>query len=490
MNGYNWLRDGLIPGCSAFLEALWLYAWFTFGPSFYNFIVPGSYLSSPHWGLAWIFILIGVPAVAGRWLEYRFPQRFGLRQWLLWALIVVVFAGFIKFEGIPDRGLFEWQWLVDVVFPWAGVEPAKALGLLGFSWVAGLVFVARGVWLALSDIDEQSATRWFLIGLGAFLVLLGIMLAWTWGIDVQLGLGALLGVYFCLGLAWLGLIRQQTIEERVYGHSSRLRWSWLALFGSVSAAIFGIGVGLSALQGYALYAATQIATGSAPVAGGLWLLLGQLELAITRMWVALFLFLLRLIPASWWERLGRGDSGGSTPQVPEVDIQQWPLPPHIQESVGAVVLLLCVWWLVRRLRHIRLISPGSDDVQTSVWSWDLLKEQVSDLIPGRKRRRQRSTAKVGPVEDERAHAIRMLYRQVLRWAREDQHRPRELAATPHEFQDDLAQVLPDGLVTELTAAYVHVRYADGPLEEVVSERLRVAFEAGRAAVPTPQTDGR
>ncbi|MBV8087926.1 MAG: hypothetical protein JO247_24205, partial [Chloroflexi bacterium] len=298
--GYNWLRDGLIPGESALIESLWLFAWLTFGPRFYFFLDRQAGLSSPGWAFPAIVLAIAAPALAGRWLEYRHPHNYNRRRWLLAVAVLLTFALFVKTQGVPNRSALDWRWLVDVVFPWAGVEPAKNFGLLAVTWFGGLLLVARGVWLANSDLDEQEATRWFLTGLGAFLLLVGLMLFWEWDLVLELQVGALLAAYFCVGLSWLGLIKQQEIEERVYGRVlSRLRVSWLALFGAVSLGIFGLGVAVAAVQGYIRGGAGEVAQESAPLAGGIWHALGVVQLAIIHGFFNFLLFIFRFLPPSW-----------------------------------------------------------------------------------------------------------------------------------------------------------------------------------------------
>jgi len=45
---YSWLRDGLIPGVSALLISLWLYAWFSF------FLATGDGTATMRYPFAWL----------------------------------------------------------------------------------------------------------------------------------------------------------------------------------------------------------------------------------------------------------------------------------------------------------------------------------------------------------------------------------------------------------------------------------------------------
>src|SRR6266851_5676928 len=60
---YSWLRDGLIPGVSALLISLWLYAWFSF------FLATGDGTATMRYPFAWLLELVLVPALAGRFLD-------------------------------------------------------------------------------------------------------------------------------------------------------------------------------------------------------------------------------------------------------------------------------------------------------------------------------------------------------------------------------------------------------------------------------------
>ncbi|HEU0169045.1 MAG TPA: DUF4129 domain-containing protein [Chloroflexota bacterium] len=481
---YNWLRDALIPGESALIESLWLFAWLTFGPKFYFFLDRQSKITSPNWSLLAIVFAIAAPALAGRWLEFRYPREFNRRRWLLTAAVAVVFALFVKTQGVPQRSILDWRWLVDVVFPWIGVEPSKSMNLLSVTWFGGILLVARGVWLATSEIDEESATRWFLGGLAAFLLLIGLMVFWQWELTLQVEIGALLAAYFCIGLSWLGLIKQQEIEERVYGRAlSRLRVSWLALFGAISLSIFGLGVAVAAIQGYIRGGAGEVAQDSAPIAGGIWNAIGVAQVAFLHAIFRFLAFIFQFLPASWLDLLRQASGDSTTTQDPnpsQLGGPALPLPPHIQETIIGILLLVALYFILRRIRYVRLAARDETDEQSSLWSWDLLLSQIQDLSPKRRTRRAgRARARRSPsAPAPAAHPVRALYQDVLRWSR-DRNRAKAASATPHEFAPELEHLLPQELAAEITAAYVNVRYAEEDLDVSRAEQLRSAWQAQR-----------
>ena len=60
---YTWPRDGLIPAASAALESLWLFAWISF------LLAASETASGVRYPYPWVFVLLFVPAVAGRFLD-------------------------------------------------------------------------------------------------------------------------------------------------------------------------------------------------------------------------------------------------------------------------------------------------------------------------------------------------------------------------------------------------------------------------------------
>ncbi|HEY8695834.1 MAG TPA: hypothetical protein VIR57_24180, partial [Chloroflexota bacterium] len=134
---YSWLRDGLIPGASGTLEALWAYAWISF------FLAAGATTSAIRYPFPWVLGLILLPALFGRLVDRSAWGPRWVRQHGLTVLVVGLFVGFM----IPFHAA-------------------------GAAWLVAAALLARGVWLGLHDVGSDSGSGWFIGGFAAFLALL------------------------------------------------------------------------------------------------------------------------------------------------------------------------------------------------------------------------------------------------------------------------------------------------------------------------------
>jgi len=119
---YSWLRDGLIPGASGTLEALWAYAWISF------FLAAGATTSAIRYPFPWVLGLILLPALFGRLVDRSAWGPRWVRQHGLTVLVVGLFVGFM----IPFHAAGA-AWLVAA----SGPIPA-AVGLTMTSIVSGV----------------------------------------------------------------------------------------------------------------------------------------------------------------------------------------------------------------------------------------------------------------------------------------------------------------------------------------------------------------
>ena len=100
---YSWLRDGLIPGVDALLEALWFYAWFNF------FLATGDATSTMRYPFYWLLGLMLVPALIGRFLDRTMRGPQWLRQYGLTATVIGMFGGravsrwLVPTDGLPPE---------------------------------------------------------------------------------------------------------------------------------------------------------------------------------------------------------------------------------------------------------------------------------------------------------------------------------------------------------------------------------------------------
>jgi hypothetical protein len=478
-SGYRWLRDALIPGQSAFLVTLWVTAWA-------NLVLASNAGTAGHrFPLLFLLALVAGPALAGRWLERRGQPPVAVRRVLLLAMCAGLFLAFVKTQTLAADPLLDWRWLRDAILPWSSAQAASRLGLVAFGWLVAGLLVVRGCWLALGEVRPESADRWFLGGLAAFLVLLVLiagpgMTPAAFRQDRAL-LGPLLGVYFLVGLGWVGLVRQQRMEERAFRRpSDQLSLSWLAVFSAISAAMLAVGATVAALND----ALGGVEAMAVAIGGATWR-------AIADSWawlVGLIQFLLGRVPTSP-PPAGRRPVPTPVPPPPHLRLPSWHFPslPSFDVPVGFAVLvflLILGGWVLLRYRRWESVA-AEDEERTSVWSWRLLwhglREFPRRLLHRFRRRQTRGPAGpagAAPADPPSPASLRGLYRAVLRWSAA-RGQGRAANQTPNEFEPDLAAATSMELARDLTASYVRARYGGAAPPEAEVRRLRERWDDAR-----------
>jgi hypothetical protein len=476
-SAYRWLRDGLIPAQGAVLQTLPAYAWATL------VLASNAGTADHRFPLPFLLALVAVPALAGRWLERRGQPALAVRRSLLLVLCAGLFLAFVKTQTLASDPLLDWRWLRDAFLPWSSASAASHLGLVAFGWLVAGLLVVRGCGLAMGEIRPESADRWFLGGLVAFIVLLVLIAGPGMTPDAfrpdRAWLGPLLGAYFLIGLGWVGLVRHQHLEERAFRRrSDRLSLSWLVVFSAVSGVMLAIGAAVAGVNDVlgsmeALAIAAGVVTGRAVATAWAWL-------------DGLVQSLLDRLPSSP-SPTPRRPVISATPAPPAIHLPGLRIPtlPSFDVPVGFVLLLLLLvlgGWVLLRYRRWDAGS-AEDEERTSVWSWRLLWDGLRQ-VPGRLLRRLRRrrhadgpvTGSKGPVDPEPPPAsLRGLYRAVLRWSA-SRGRGRAPSRTPYEFEPDLGAEMPADLARDLTASYVRARYGGAAPPEAEVERLRRRWE--------------
>ena len=447
---YNWLRDGLIPGASALLESLWVYAWISF------FLAAGVTTSTVRYPWAWIAGLVLLPALVGRLLDRSgwAPRR--VRQHGLTVLVVGLFAGFM----IPFHAA-------------------------GAAWLVAAALLARGVWLGLHDVGSDSGAGWFIGGFAAFLMLLAIGLVAhpaSWDADHP-QLGPLLVLYLFGGLSLLALVRRQEMEERAFRRAANeVNGTWLIMLAAISAIMIGA-VGLVSFGGGGvLRTLLALALGAA---GLIW----RAAMFVVVNWLGpALVWLLSHLPVGPGLRgLGRRLSRGRPPTNIDSRLLAW-LRVHLPIEwvvaiVGAMLFALLAIWLACRLVAR---DPGADEEErSSLWSWRLFLAQLRRALLGLRGSLRGRAAALSPAISPPAAVSstpRQLYAAVLRWCRVN-HRPREAAVTPLEFEPVLDDELGAPLARDLTAAYLLARYAEQEVAEARVAALQRRWQEHRAEQP-------
>ncbi|MBV9281469.1 MAG: DUF4129 domain-containing protein [Chloroflexi bacterium] len=481
--GYTWLRDALIPGESALLEALWVYPWISLALAFAG---STAHLRFP---LPWIVGLIAAPALAGRWLERSFSGRVVLRRLALVLLVACLLLLFVRTETLPGSAVTDWRWLGEALWPWAEREAADRQNLILFGWLVACLLLIRGVWLAEGEITGAAAARWFLGGLAAFLLLFaGLIHAPPAAFSADRPwLGPLLALYFVLGIGWLAVIQRQHIEEQTFRRSSdRVSLAWLALVAAIGGALLLVAT-LAALLGVvAVRPAEQVAV---LLAGGAWQ-------AVVTIWTGMsvavlfvvhaILRLLGLLPHGSAPPRATPAGGGAPPPPLPGWIVKWLAPVLVVLfALLALLAVACGFILAIRLAGRLLLGgnrapgdPVGDEERTSLWSWTLVLAQLRGLARHLTRlwraapRRRRIAEQAGPDRPPRPppDSVRGLYRSMLHWCRE-RGRPRRPDETPGEFEPALARHVPPDLARRVTAAYIAVRYGRASLPDEERELL-------------------
>ncbi|MGH2365546.1 MAG: hypothetical protein ACRDHX_12965, partial [Chloroflexota bacterium] len=369
MTGFNWLRELFLPGEGALIEALCVFGWtaFAIGPFFLGTYAPLA--------LPWAIALAVVPVVVGRWLLWRFSNR-TLAAILLALLVLLCFGAFVKLQVVPWQSLGDARWLEHIVFPWGNNETPSQQDQAMVVWMVGAALTARAVWLTLSEPDNDSATTRFVIGLGTFLLLfLVVLFTSSPTAQQQLLLGILLGVYFCLGLSWQAIVKQEGIAQQTYGRlPARIGLAWVRVLSTISLALVAVALIIVGLQG-----------GIAQVLGGLaGLVLRLLELVGHGLF-AVLLFLASVL------HLGGPLFWVGTTAVSGTLFDRIATPTVL---VGALVAAIyCVlhfrsqppgWYGAgdgERFRFPRRRRSGNLEgaQRTSLWSWRLFRRQLREL---------------------------------------------------------------------------------------------------------------
>lgn len=475
---YNWLRDGLIPAESALLEGILVFPWVNLA------LASDPHTRATQFSLPWLIALIAFPALVGRRLAGPPRLPWPVRWLALLSLSLCLLLLFIKVETLPGAAL-------SSVF----VPSAPQADAVSVAWLVAIVLLGRGIQLALGEITCQSAARWFLGGLAAFLLLFVLLLQRlppafdqdrTW-------LGPLVAVYFVIGLGRLALIRQQELETQTFRRSAdRLNLSWVAILSAISGGMLAIAVLIALLGHGALKLLERL---------GLFvgLLVWQGVVFVWNVSLRLLIFLSGLLPK------GRHANRPPGPAVHAASPHAVALPVRLALAAVLIILALALLFNVavlvyRALQTLPSIQGGNsegigEEEHASLWSWDLFRLQLRNvwrmLLGGwRRRRRAGQPEAAPPVEPPLPppSSVRGLYRTVLRWSRE-RGRPRQPAETPREFEPALASTMPEDLATALTSAYVQVRYGETAISERQVQRLLVWWDRFVHEAPREQGDG-
>ncbi|HJU15101.1 MAG TPA: DUF4129 domain-containing protein [Stellaceae bacterium] len=455
------------------METTWLYAWALVIARAFGEASPGF--------LAMV-LLFALGAWAGR-LSRLAPWRPPWGRLLLVPATIAVLPAWLYAAPHAPGG---WD-----ISDWSALLSARNGALVGTVLVA-LYLWGRGLWIGVWPPSTRTLGKWLVGGAAAFVALFALLAA-----DHDSGVAPIAGRlellvlgYFVLGLSVIALVHTETLHGRSSA-GQPISLSWAVALAVPMAAIAALGLLFSSDLAPVVRAILAPVVRAAAAAA---LALGNVLLWIGA-WLLMFLhWLSSLFLAGAPGALRRGSL-------------QLPPPSHSALGILDQIVLLFVYALLlglmaaglaslflrvllylrglfRRGRAARDRADRVEEERSSLWSWQLFRNQVRGVwaaLFGRVRNGYealagRARAAVADRTGEPDPAdIREIYRRLLRWAAARGY-PRRAAATPHELWRQISAAVPvaSAALALITANYERARYGD-------SEVTGSALAASRAA---------
>jgi len=462
---WNWAEEVLLPLLGALMWAAWaglpVAALLSFATDFHT---------NPSGGPAVLLLLLGGTLVA---------RLRGSRWVLLLAGLAAVLAAEWWLLFSPAYALWNPAWLAALVEQIGRLAPGPLLA----AFIAALAW-RQGTTANWKSHDELS--RSFVIGV----LMLGLGLVFTayvapaeggrWGADA---------VQFVVA-SWAALSLAGVADAShlaASGERPRLSRYWVLALVTVVGAIIALGLLLTSLltpQTVAAWLAQLAPVGD---------LLRQALLDV--LYVLTYLLFLVLTPLVELIRRLLGNHGApditptnpftNPPAPPPPAAPLSPLADAVARALSIVVVLLAIGlivaWALRRQSDTD--EAGVRENRELIWSWDLVRAQLADLL-ARRRRPPLFAGLVGDANDPLLW-VRRAYRRVLgaALARGYARLPRQ---TPLDYLPILDRVWPAEAETlaALTAAYSAARYGQVPPTPQQIAALRAAVDR-MAAEPKP-----
>jgi hypothetical protein len=474
---WNWIDDGALPYALDAMRAIWV--WLIFHLWAHG-LTPtrGDWLAP--------FTVFGLLAVSTLFAQYgAFRARTGVR-----ATLLVAFGGL----GAVMLALYLAVGLGRFA-PW----DVRWFGALADDPLITAVVLIVAVWLwrwgivtGREPLIYDAFAFHFAFGILVFVAALGIAYAAAIVPPVELLFPLLLFFAISLGaLAVSSLQSARRFEQQQTGQWFALNRYWLGIVGAVIGALLVGGLFLS--QFFAPEAVAGILSGLTVLLDLLARLLYWVVLVAAFVVFALFGLIARVFPTAG---LSVNPPAIATP--PNLadqfkDLQQQPagLSPEaylaLQVIAGTLIAAFIILIFALAFRRFKvLLEEDVEETRETIFSFDLLKEQLAQLF---KRKSQGQGASAPPFaairgDDARAQ-IRRTYQALLAFAAAHGI-PRSPGQTPNEYLTSLARGMhiylePMMLITE---AYVQARYSLTPIspdraDEVLRAWQVIASDAAR-----------
>ncbi len=467
---WNWFESGLMPLVSASMRAAWL-------APLLERILSSEFVSPVGWRFGpWLVValLLG-GSVLGGLLQEQPGERLHLAlAGLVATLLTLAFVARLWSPVSPYNVEQLWADLTH----WSEGLPASLVVVVSAAllWRCGVT----SDWL-----NYQALWSGFFSGV---LVLGGLMVfGLTRAADGSSLWGSVFVFLVCglLALALLSAINSSFYERgQALPHAS-LNRQWMIVIGVVTLGVLLLGWGLG--RALSPGAMAEVIGWFRPI----WNLLMQVLVSVAGALAYVILYIL--------EPLINAIQAGGSQQEPlkvlreSLERQFEDAPNGAREPSRAleavlhtlffVGLALLLALILSKLTQRRGRRPAGTPLESrnSVFSAELLRQQISELFNQRPRKREAFLPLAG--RDDPRYLVRMLYRRFLDAAREAGH-PRLRRQTPLAYERALADVLPveRSALRALTEAYLVARYApNAPSPESV-ESARRAVERLEAAL--------
>lgn len=460
------------------------------------------------WAYPWVLLLSGTfygpfatpllpagPALALLALGFLTVRAAGARPWPLRTVrAVVVGAGLVtgmtvvKLTYYRGSGLLDVRWIGALLVAVHDALPAVTPAVMGA--LTATVLWWRGVVLGEREFGYFEVDRAFRRGIGwsvAYVFLLALY-GDTPGFALTRPVPAYLLVFFSLGLSALAFTRLLALWEETHADLTQALAAnrhWLVVLAGVVGMILSSAAAVATVVHVQMRPALlRLLRPLAPVAEFVFYALFAVAMVVARVIV----YVLSRLP------LRRMITQAPEPVSPPASLRDFlkDLPEPLVSSArwGMVVLIIAVLAImvaISVVRARRKAKKASDDERESVWSSEAA---LSGLGAAWRRLWRRLRPQHAAREAPAVASIRAIYCELLRTGRQI-GTPRKPAETPYEYRPRLSGSLPRVAsdVSELTEAYVRVRYTPAMPSEDEIRSAQGALERVRNSLTEQQEGG-
>lgn len=411
-------------------------------------------------------------------------------SWPLFLLLLVLAAG-------STRLLLSSSWpLARVRLLGAALAVVSVTALVprfGLGLALAAVAWYRGVGIGRSPMLIDDVFGYFTMGSIA-LVVLGLFRA-AWPEAAPAGSGTIpVLAFFGAGLVALALARLELLRRRRPAGDEAppaVGRQWMGLLTLTSFGVLGVSVLLAGLVSFQVLADLTGLLGSA---------LRLLFLVIIALALPLVFLMEQLVYGVRWLLAALGIVPEPVqPRPPEpLDFQELQeqaenggLPPEVIVlgqfvGIGLLAAVAIIVLVLALFRYRASQEQAVEEERESVWSW---RDAWAGIVLGLKSLWDRLLRRSWPASalggtyrwaepsEPAARTVRETYRALLHWAAQ-RGLPRRTEQTPYEFLGALTDALPEAgqEAAAITAAYVPVRYAQGPVERGLVREAEAAWE--------------